>query len=129
MKAAERVLLPARFIITLGHLVATVLVYGTKANNVYAGLGLDPNDKQISAATANVKSALGFSVACFFLHFASLGFGLSLFNTKVNNNVEGCKSDACSLTYCNLLLCSRADQRLADPGALCWRCPGGTACC
>jgi Transmembrane protein len=83
MKAAERVLLPARFIITLGHLVATMLVYGTKANNVYAGLGLDPDDNHISAATANIKSALGFSIACFFLHFASLGFGLSLFNTKV----------------------------------------------
>ena len=47
-------MIPARFVVTLGHLVGVLLVFKTKSDNVYAGLSYDPTVAEVAAAKDDV---------------------------------------------------------------------------
>lgn len=53
MRVEDRVI-PARFLVTIGHLIAMLMVFKTKVDNVYAGLGNDPTAAQVAAAKDDV---------------------------------------------------------------------------
>lgn len=53
MRVEDRVI-PARFLVTLGHLVGVLLVFKTKTDNVYAGLSYDPTIAEVAAAKDDV---------------------------------------------------------------------------
>lgn len=53
MRVEDRVI-PARFLVTLGHLVGVLLVFKTKSDNVYAGLSYDPTVAEVAAAKDDV---------------------------------------------------------------------------
>lgn len=54
MRIEDRVI-PARFLVTLGHLVGMALVFKTKSDNIYAGLSYDPTVAEVAAATSDVN--------------------------------------------------------------------------
>lgn len=60
MRVEDRVI-PARFMLTLGHLIGILMVFKTKADNVYAGLGTDPTLAQVANAKSDINVS---SVVC-----------------------------------------------------------------
>ncbi|CAM9757172.1 unnamed protein product [Discosporangium mesarthrocarpum] len=80
----EDAVIPARFMVTLGHLIGTMMVFKTKINNVYAGLVVDPTSAQITAAEAGIDAALSVALISFIFDFIGMIFGLSIFVMKVN---------------------------------------------
>ncbi|CAM9277329.1 unnamed protein product [Scytosiphon promiscuus] len=87
MRIEDKVI-PARFLVTLGHLIGVIMILKTKADNVYAGLSSDPTLAEISAANSDVNAALGVAMVCFGLDFVSIFFGLSIFMMKVVNALQ-----------------------------------------
>ncbi|CAM9486769.1 unnamed protein product [Ectocarpus sp. 12 AP-2014] len=83
MRIEDRVV-PARFLVTLGHLVGVIMISKTKSDNVYAGLSSDPTAAEVATANSHVNAALALAMVCFGLDFMSLFFGLSIFMMKVN---------------------------------------------
>eukprot|EP00611_Tribonema_gayanum_P004849 TRINITY_DN14074_c0_g1_i2.p1 TRINITY_DN14074_c0_g1~~TRINITY_DN14074_c0_g1_i2.p1 ORF type:complete len:158 (-),score=40.06 TRINITY_DN14074_c0_g1_i2:446-877(-) len=84
-RRTEEALIPARFLTTLGHFLAVLILAGSKATVVNAGLaGGQPSADDIAAANSEVNGALIFALFCFLLDFAGLGFGFSAFMPKVN---------------------------------------------
>ena len=47
--------IPARFLVTLGHFIAILLVPKSKDDNVYAGLATDPTNAQLDDAKSEVN--------------------------------------------------------------------------
>lgn len=54
MRVEDRVI-PARFLVTLGHLVSVLMVFKTKSDNVYAGLSYDPTVAEVAGAKDDVN--------------------------------------------------------------------------
>lgn len=54
MRVEDRVI-PTRFLVTIGHLIAVLMVFKTKVDNVYVGLGNDPTAAQVAAAEDDVN--------------------------------------------------------------------------
>lgn len=50
----EDSVIPARFLVTLGHLIGVLMVFKTKSDNVYAGLAYHPSVAEIDAAKNSV---------------------------------------------------------------------------
>mmetsp|Transcript_37823 Transcript_37823/g.48241 ORF Transcript_37823/g.48241 Transcript_37823/m.48241 type:complete len:142 (-) Transcript_37823:287-712(-) len=84
MNTIQNKLIPARFLSTLGHLIATAMVSYTKEDNIYAGLGNEPTEEEYLAAESVLDSAINAAVACFLLDFVGMFAGFTLFNTRVN---------------------------------------------
>ena len=80
----EGAVIPSRFLITLGHLLATLFVFGVKEECVDAGLGGSDVESGRRAANANINSALAVAIMCFCLDFSSLLLGFSIFIDKVS---------------------------------------------
>lgn len=59
MRIEDRVI-PARFLVTLGHLVGVALVFKTKSDNVYAGLSYDPTVAEVETATSEVNVSISY---------------------------------------------------------------------
>lgn len=57
MRIEDRVI-PARFLVTIGHLVGVALVFKTKSDNVYAGLSYDPTVAEVAAATSDINVSI-----------------------------------------------------------------------
>lgn len=53
MRVEDRVI-PARFLVTIGHLIGVLMVFKTKTDNVYAGLGTDPTPAQVATAKDDI---------------------------------------------------------------------------
>ncbi|CAM9455028.1 unnamed protein product [Hapterophycus canaliculatus] len=83
MRIEDKVI-PARFLVTLGHLIGVIMIFKTKSDNVYAGLSSDPTVAEVATANTDVNAALAVAMVCFGLDFVSIFFGLSIFMMKVN---------------------------------------------
>lgn len=90
-------LVPARFFLTAGHLVATVMIMHTKRENLLAGLPVDPSTSRYDRAKAEVRifccreitelqfeAALAISLICFLFDMIGIFFGTSLLFVKVD---------------------------------------------
>lgn len=63
MRVEDRVI-PARFLVTMGHLVAVLMVFKTKSDNVHAGLATDPSATEVAKAVQDVNvSWFGWNVS------------------------------------------------------------------
>lgn len=68
MRIEDRVI-PARFLVTLGHLIGMIMVFKTKSDNVYAGLSYDPTSAEVVAANndVNVSTAVPLSLSLLYV--------------------------------------------------------------
>lgn len=76
--------LSARFMLTIGHLIAILLVFFNLRTNVNASFGDNASSADIHAAIASSQAALVIAIICIGVDFAGLIFGTSIFSTMVN---------------------------------------------
>ncbi len=102
----NHIMIPARFLVTIGHLVAMVMVHSTKKINIYNSLGvassyseytayveehgnyphgavfpLEPEEKD---ALRDIDVLLAVAFTCFAIEIASMLCGFTLFFSKIN---------------------------------------------
>lgn len=77
-------LIPARFLATMGHLVATLMVSYSREEYLYAALGSDPTTTELDAAKRSLVSALTMSYICFALDILGMLGGFTIFFSKIN---------------------------------------------
>mmetsp|Transcript_16467 Transcript_16467/g.33936 ORF Transcript_16467/g.33936 Transcript_16467/m.33936 type:complete len:158 (+) Transcript_16467:65-538(+) len=97
----NNVLIPARFLITIGHLIAMIMVKATRKRNVYASLGIVdtdtrfadvnyphglnfPNTNTETSANDQLEMALIVSYVCFAFDLLGMLGGFTLFFSKIN---------------------------------------------
>mmetsp|Transcript_33013 Transcript_33013/g.99515 ORF Transcript_33013/g.99515 Transcript_33013/m.99515 type:complete len:140 (-) Transcript_33013:537-956(-) len=79
-----QLLVPARFLLTFGHLVPTLMMILTRKENIMAALPADPSDGQIKRAKDEFEVAYTVILICFALDVLGIFMGTSLFFPKVN---------------------------------------------
>ena len=84
MGAINHYVLSARFMLTIGHLIALVLVFFTLNTNVHASFGDNASQADIDAALISSQAALIIGIVCICIDFMGLIFGTSMFSTIVN---------------------------------------------
>lgn len=78
------VLIPARFVLTTGHLVAMVMLASTKRENLDAGLARDVSSGRFEAAKMEFEVAYFASIVCFLFDMGGIFFGTTVFFVKTN---------------------------------------------
>mmetsp|Transcript_48913 Transcript_48913/g.98419 ORF Transcript_48913/g.98419 Transcript_48913/m.98419 type:complete len:143 (-) Transcript_48913:247-675(-) len=76
-------IIPARFLLTLGHFVSVCLITYTKEDNIYA-VHNSATSKQKSDAVYEIQAAVNVAIVCFCFDFIGMFSGSSLFMNKVN---------------------------------------------
>jgi len=77
-------LISARFVTTMGHLIALLLLFSTVENNIVVSLGDGYSAGEKDAAMSTAWSALIIGFLCFVCDFAGMFFGTSLFYNTGN---------------------------------------------
>jgi uncharacterized membrane protein len=79
------ILIPARFVITIGHLLAMTSATQTLNNNIKTSL-MDQNSSSSDFESLNqlAASAISLAYVCFAIDMIGLLVGLSIFSKKVN---------------------------------------------
>ncbi|KAI8808972.1 transmembrane protein [Cladochytrium replicatum] len=85
MRGTAFSLLPARFLATIGHFMATVMLYSAKDGNIRSSLPLRnvPNDAY-NAIDRSISAALWLSWVCFAIELSGFFLGLTMFNAILN---------------------------------------------
>ena len=76
--------IPARFMLTMGHLVSLLMIVYTKKENILAGLPRDPGKARYDDAKAEFEAAYVVCLACFVFDMVGILTGTSLFFPKAN---------------------------------------------
>jgi len=76
-------IIPARFLLTMGHFISISLVSYTLENNINASLR-SPSPAAEKQATSEIEAAITFALCCFVFDFIGIFTGSSLFMNKVN---------------------------------------------
>jgi hypothetical protein len=76
-------IIPARFLLTLGHFIAVLLVNYTRDHHIYAVYD-DPTSTEQNDARRELHVALIVAVLCFVCDFLGMFTGTSIFMHKVN---------------------------------------------
>ena len=77
-------MIPARFVLTMGHLIAVIIVFYHFDANVLAELRTNPSPAEKQAARADLEVAWILSLVCFLFDFLGLFGGFSIFMPTVN---------------------------------------------
>jgi len=84
MGRREDVLVPARFLLTVGHLVVVIMAYSSAPGNVAAGLPASASSAQAAQARADLTGALGLSVFALAVQLFGLLSGATLLVAPLN---------------------------------------------
>jgi hypothetical protein len=84
MGRSTDVILPARFLLTIGHFVVTVLAFSSVDMCAAAGLPSDASTATLAATKQSMLAALALSIITFIVQFGGLFFGFSLFTDRTN---------------------------------------------
>jgi len=76
-------IIPARFLLTLGHFVALCLVTYTKEHNIYAVYDA-PSSSEKQAYLSEMETAMNFAYICFAFDFFGMVSGSTIFMNKIN---------------------------------------------
>jgi hypothetical protein len=75
----ESTLIPTRFLTTVGHLIALLMIFYTKDANVRAGIRVEFSTAEYDDAQSSLDAALWMSVICFAIELLGIFGGFSLF--------------------------------------------------
>lgn len=78
------VLLPARFLLTMGHFIVTVLVVYGSAASVSAGLAASASSATVASATSSLTAAFSISFIAFAIQLGGLILGGTLLFNQLN---------------------------------------------
>eukprot|EP00163_Fabomonas_tropica_P000376 TRINITY_DN10229_c0_g1_i2.p1 TRINITY_DN10229_c0_g1~~TRINITY_DN10229_c0_g1_i2.p1 ORF type:complete len:148 (-),score=10.14 TRINITY_DN10229_c0_g1_i2:84-500(-) len=76
--------IPTRFLVTIGHLIASLMVFHTKADNIEAALPFGHTDQEFDKLDQEVLAILILIMVCFAIDFVGLCGGFSIFSQVVN---------------------------------------------
>jgi hypothetical protein len=77
-------LISARFLTTVGHLTALLLIFSSIQNNVEKSLADTATSSDVQIAYQKSIAALCFGIFCFIFDFSGIFFGTTLFNSSIN---------------------------------------------
>ena len=80
----ESKLMPTRFVLTMAHFIAVMMIFSTKDDNILASLPSSFTADQLETQETELSIALWLSVGCFAVEFLGLLSGFSLFRAKHN---------------------------------------------
>lgn len=80
----ESVLVPTRFLATMGHLTAVLMLFWTKEKNIERTLPLDYTESEFDDKNSDFLAVLWLSVICFTVELLSLFAGITLFHNSKN---------------------------------------------
>merc|ERR1712046_434994 len=76
--------IPTRFMLTMGHMIAVMMIWNNRADNVKAGVGTDASAGEIHDAKREVMYALIIAAVCFAMDFFGMLCGYSIFFPFLN---------------------------------------------
>lgn len=74
--------IPARFLITIGHLIALIMAFDFIQDSVYVGIG--SSGETVQKASRSLNGAIWFGLICIFIDLIGLFTGLTIFFVKNN---------------------------------------------
>jgi len=77
-------MIPTRFLLTMAHFIAVLMVFYTKQNNIANSLASDATSGEYNAATSSVLAAVWLAILCLSLEFLGMLLGVSLFMRSLN---------------------------------------------
>lgn len=83
MGRASEVIIPARFLLTMGHFVSTVLAFYGRAASVSAGLAGSTGGTAYSSAYESLTACLSISIICFAIQLYGIFSGATIFRSKL----------------------------------------------
>mmetsp|Transcript_14738 Transcript_14738/g.21788 ORF Transcript_14738/g.21788 Transcript_14738/m.21788 type:complete len:140 (-) Transcript_14738:545-964(-) len=84
MSGTNLLLIPTRFIVTIGQLLALCMVSQTLDDNIYASLSDKPTNANYRETKQTTETALYIAYACLALDLFNLICGFSMFSERVN---------------------------------------------
>ena len=84
MVRREDVLVPARFLLTVGHLVVVILAFSSQQGNVASGLTTAASAADGAALASSLQAALALSVISLAAQLAGLLSGATLLASRLN---------------------------------------------
>ena len=84
MASTNTILIPARFMLTMGHLIAIIMLFYTKEDNVKASLAASASTAELALVRSSVDSALTLAFICFAFDIVMIFSGTSLFSNTVS---------------------------------------------
>jgi len=80
----EHTIIPVRFLTTVGHLIATLMLFYTRRGNVLASLPLTFTPADYNSIDNALEAGLFASCVCFSIEYFGLFGGFSLFSSVAN---------------------------------------------
>jgi hypothetical protein len=77
-------MIPTRFLMTMAHFIAIIMVFYTKHNNIANSLSIGHTQSEYNEATSSVLAALWLSIICLCIEFTGLLMGVSMFMVSLN---------------------------------------------
>lgn len=77
-------MIPTRFLCTMGHFIALIMVFYTKKNNLRASLVDNNSSSDYLNANSELLAALWLCIICFAIEWIGILMGVSIFITFVN---------------------------------------------
>ncbi|KAI9356520.1 transmembrane protein 107-like protein [Zopfochytrium polystomum] len=93
MRVTSQILIPARFLATVGHIMATVMVLYTKDANLQRAMPLR-DTSSYSSFNQSIMGALALTWICFAIELAGLFTGLTIFYGLTNAVYIGAHASA-----------------------------------
>eukprot|EP01016_Furgasonia_blochmanni_P049763 TRINITY_DN7593_c0_g1_i4.p2 TRINITY_DN7593_c0_g1~~TRINITY_DN7593_c0_g1_i4.p2 ORF type:complete len:145 (+),score=18.21 TRINITY_DN7593_c0_g1_i4:194-628(+) len=86
MSAASNVLVPAKFIILICHLLAAVVIIRTRPDNIFAGLSVNAiyGSDEYQSADASIMGAVALSILLLMIEIFIQFIGFTIFYDKIN---------------------------------------------
>ena len=83
MPRASEIVIPARFLLTMGHFVTSILAFYGRATAVAAALPASAGTAAYEAAFNSVTTCLAISMVCFIVQFYGIFSGATIFRMKL----------------------------------------------
>jgi len=77
-------IIPTRFLMTMAHFIAVIMVIYTKQNNILDSLSASYTSSEYDSAKRSVDAAVALSIICLCFEFIGLMAGISMFMLTLN---------------------------------------------
>ena len=80
----DKIVIPIRFLTTIGLLIASIMSYYSRSNNIYVALTKNFTTLQYATLDSSLTSAIYLLIFCVSVQLGSMLIGISLFRTSSN---------------------------------------------
>lgn len=105
-------MIPTRFLMTMAHFIAVLMVFYTKQDNILNSMSVGYTSGAYKEATSSVLAACWLSIICFVIEFVGLLMGVSMFMVTLNGFGQSSGRRAAARSTLVLALCVLMVARL-----------------